>query len=118
MPTPNLFKDYTDSLWIVKSLFEHSNNDQFTELLEDIINRVTGGGESSGCAFPDDPHPEIEGDEEEAFEGILVWYFDEEKIFSEQEFYGVMMIACEKYIELNPNKKSVVNAILAKWKFS
>ncbi|MBW4536785.1 MAG: hypothetical protein KME09_22905 [Pleurocapsa minor HA4230-MV1] len=57
-------------------------------------------------------------EDENPFNGVLCWYFEEKIIVSEQEFYDVMSMACQNYIELNPKEKEKVEEILAKWQFT
>jgi hypothetical protein len=59
-----------------------------------------------------------EVDDEPFDEGILCWFSEDEVIVSEKEFYDVMVMACQRYIELNPRKKDEIYEILKKWQFT
>jgi hypothetical protein len=100
---------------IVKTYFDCRNEIYFVEHLNYIVNRKGVGNEYSGCMFPEEVN---EVDDESFSEGILCWFLEEEVIISEKEFYDVMVMACQRYIELNPRKKDEIYEILKKWQFT
>ncbi|MGL5941813.1 MAG: ribonuclease toxin immunity protein CdiI [Waterburya sp.] len=114
--TTNLFNNIdiqNDFLWIVKNVFESLNNSHFLERLELLITRQIGGGYPCGFIFSEQLQ-----EDKDPFNGVLCWYFEEKIIVSEQEFYDVMVMACQRYIELNPKSKQEVETILAKWQLT
>ena len=120
MALPELFEriDYdNDPLQIVKKALNEFNNSDFPEFVRSlVIDREGGGGEHGGCRFAN------ELDEFELyydyggvpFEGVECWsYDDEEIIVSEKEFFKVLKEACQRYIELHPDKKDELEKIMA-----
>lgn len=110
MTYPNLFKniDYkNDRLWIVKEYFNKIHDSFFLHVINGIIaNREGRGDEYAGCQFPE----EVDYDEE-PFEGIKCWYFEDEVIVSEDDFKKCLILACEEYARLNPEKKEEIKKI-------
>jgi CDI immunity protein len=118
MSLPNLFKSYpNDPLRIVKNCFESMNNSSFIEQLELLVNRKVGGGYPCGYIFPEQLD-EIDDRDVELFIGVLCWYFEDEIVVSEQDFYDIMVMACQRYIELYPKTKKEIERILSQWQFS
>jgi CDI immunity protein len=117
MSSLSLFYNYSnDPLRIIKIYFNSRNNNYFVENLEALVARE-GGGNPCGCTFPEGLD-EYDDKDTETFEGVCCWYFEEEIIVSEQEFYNIMIMACDAYIEINPTKKEDINRVLRQWKFS
>lgn len=107
----NLFEniDYDlDSLWIVKEVFNSMNNMFFLETLNRLVDGIGWPNEYAGCQFSNDLD-----ESEEPFKGVLCWYLnDDETIVSEKDFYDCLKMACERYIELNPEKQQEILKIM------
>jgi hypothetical protein len=106
----NLFKnvDYnSDPLWIAKEVFNAMNNMFFLKTLNKLVDGIGWPNEYAGCQFSNDLD-----ESEEYFEGVLCWYLDYEIIISEKDFYDCLKVACEHYLELNPEKKEEIQKIL------
>lgn len=109
----NLFNNLDldeNSIRILKNVFESYNlSGHFMEYINYVVDKNGVGDEYSGCMFPS----EVNKVDDEYFDkGVLCWYLNDEIIVSEQEFHDVMLMACQRYIELNPNTKEEVKKIL------
>lgn len=110
MNFPDLFQNIdqvNDSLWIVKEYFNNNNDDYFLDMISNLMDRVGWGNEYAGCDFPENMDYE-----EELFEGVKCWYFEEEVIVSENYFKKCLIIACKEYVKLNPDKKQETEKII------
>lgn len=119
----NLFEkiDYdNDTLWVVKEALNTFDSSYFPEFVENLMLKKEGGGdEYGGCRFPNDlDESEIYHDYGgKPFEGVECWYEEENLIVSENEFFKVLKEACERYIELHPDKKEELEKIMTQSTF-
>ena len=115
----NLFEKINynnDTLWVVKEALNTFNASYFPEFVESLILKKEGGGdEYGGCRFPSDlDESEIYHDYGgKPFEGVEYWYLEDNVVVSENEFFIVLKEACERYIELNPNRKDELEQIMS-----
>ena len=115
----NLFEkiDYdNDALWVVKDALNTFNASYFPEFIESLILKKEGGGdEYGGCRFPSDlDESEIYHDYGgNPFEGVECWYLEDNVVVSEDEFFKLLKEACERYIELHPDKTDEIEQIMS-----
>ena len=105
---PDLFEkiDRTnDPYQIVKSALNSSLGWGFISALDRWLRGVSYGDEYAGCDFPED---------DDQFKGIRCYFLDDEIIISEQVFFEHLRKACQRYIELHPDRKDKLEQIISK----
>ena len=90
---------------VVKSALDALEGYGFLRVLKSCVEGIGFGDDCVGCLYP------IEDDDD--FEGVWCYYLDDEVIVSEDEFRGYLAEACERYIELHPDKKDELEQILS-----
>jgi len=98
-----------DPLWVAKEFFNSINNMFFLRAVKYLIDGIGYGNEYSDCEFSGD----LEEDEE-PFEGVRFRYYDDEIVVSEETFRDCLMLACQKYGEMNPDKRDELDKLLSR----
>lgn len=105
-----------DYLAVVKHIFNtFGRSYNFLSIVDSLLKKQGTVINDEGCSFPEDL------DEDELyndyggipFEGVNCWSFDNEVTVSEEEFFKVLKMACERYIELHPEKKEELEQIIS-----
>lgn len=107
-----LFKNFNqndDPFRICKEFFNARNNIAFLSSIDYLIEGIGYGDEYSSCEFPDNLE-----DDEEPFEGVRFRYFDDEVIVSDEVFRDLVVLACERYEEIHPEKSSEIRDLLSR----
>ncbi|CAQ85453.1 MULTISPECIES: ribonuclease toxin immunity protein CdiI [Photorhabdus] len=104
--------DYdNDPKWVIKDFLNSINlSERLIECVEKIINRCGFVINETYCHFPDleDPDPEYH------FDGIMFGVWEGEIIVPESVGFEYVRLACEKYLQLHPEDKDKVSALLAR----
>jgi hypothetical protein len=100
---------------IVKEVLNCIKLSSFPDEVGNLINRNEFSEDYLGCRFPENlDESELYNDYGGIpFEGVECWVMDEEVIVSEEEFFKVLKEACERYIELHPEKKDGLEKIMS-----
>ena len=118
MPEIELFNkfDKDSRLNTVKYVFNNfGNRSDFLLTIACLLGKEGTVVNESGCHFPNDlDEYELYNDYDGVpFEGVECWSFEDEVTVSEEDFFSVLKIACERYIELHPNEKDELQKIMA-----
>jgi len=88
---------------IIDQFFIKYLNENFVNIAADLLDRIGFGDEYAGCTFPD---------EDDDFEGVQFWYFEEEVVVSDEEFLDIMCRYLVHFQKKYPRKRrEVVNLI-------
>jgi hypothetical protein len=97
-----------DKISTVKEALNTLDGYSFPDAVENWLNGIGFGGDGGGVDFPED------GDK---FEGVRCYYLggieEKEVIVSEDEFFTVLKEACQRYIELCPEKREELQQIMS-----
>ncbi|MDE1483439.1 ribonuclease toxin immunity protein CdiI [Xenorhabdus bovienii] len=112
MNSKRLFEkiDYdNDSEWVMKEFFNSLyTQGKFLWALPHILKKSGCGVNETYCVFPDfdDPDPEYH------FDGITFGVWEGEIIVPESVGFDYVKLACDKYLQLHPEDKDKINALL------
>ena len=98
-----LFEDKT-SLTILKRALNVIGRRDFPSAVGYWLRGIGYGDEHVAIEFPED---------DDIFEGVRAYYLDEEVIVSEDEFFTVLKEACQRYVELRPDRKDELEQIIS-----
>lgn len=119
---PNLFQkiDYAnDAFWIVKEALNSLDSSSFPKAINYFLNDTGYGNDGGGCDFPGDldEHEIYHDYGGKPFEGVRCYYLggfeEEEVIVSKEEFFDILKIACQRYIEIHPDQKDELEKIMS-----
>ena len=105
-----------DEFIIVKELLNHFGEyPDFSLTVDCLLGKEGTVINEDGCCFPGDlDEYELYNDYNGVpFEGVKCWVYEDEIIVSENDFFKLLKIACERYIELHPNEKDELQKIMA-----
>ena len=105
-----------DNLKIAKNVLNSfGERSDFPLIVDCLLGKEGTSVNEDGCSFPDDlDEDELYNDYDGVpFEGVNCWYFDEEAIVPEDEFFKLLKEACQRYIELHPDKRNELEQILS-----
>ena len=108
--------DRDDPLEIVKYVFNSfGNSSDFPEIVDCLLSKEGTSINYEGCRFPGDlDEGELYNDYNGVpFEGVECWAFDKEITVPENEFFKLLKIACDRYIELHPDRKDELEKIMS-----
>ena len=117
--TSNLFQGIgrrVDKTSIVMNALNDFNDSYFPKFVKSlIVDKEGGGGEHAGCRFAKAlDESELYHDYAGVpFEGVECWSLDDEVIVSEEEFYKILKMACDRYIEIHPEKRDELEQIMS-----
>ena len=101
---------------IVKTVFNHyGGRSDFPRTVSLLLNKTGIVMDYDGCRFPGDLdeyelHHDYNG---VLFEGVECWSLDDEITVSEDVFYEILKEACQRYIELNPDRREELEQIMS-----
>lgn len=97
--------DKRDKYNIALLSFQYMLNNDFMDILTDISQEIGRGGEKIGFVFPNICEP----DDEDYFENGVCFYFgDNEQIIEYDEFYNLLKITCDIYLESHQEDDKLV----------
>ena len=102
----------SEQVWIVKRCLDTVEHKNFIQQISDILDgkNYTSEYEGGTCEFPHNLE-----ETEEPFVGVRVRYSDNNEIIvSEETLRECILIACQRYLELYPEKKPEMANILEK----
>ena len=105
-----------DSLRIAKNVLNSfGERSDFPLIVDCLLGKQGTSINEDGCSFPGDlDEDELYNDYNGVpFEGVNCWYFDEEEIVLEDEFFSLLKQACQRYIELHPEKREELEQIMS-----
>lgn len=104
-----------DKLSTVMKALNTLNDSYFVKSAAYLLQGEGSGDEYGGCRFPNDlDESEIYHDYGgNPFEGVECWYLEDNVVVSEDEFFKLLKEACERYIELHPDKKDEIEQIMS-----
>lgn len=97
-----------DPFLVCKEFFNSINNMFFLRTAGYLAQGISCGGEVGDCDFPDGLD-----EDEELFEGVRFRYYDDEVIVSDEDFKKYLVLACQRYVEINPSKALDVQKLLS-----
>ena len=104
----NLFEHinyYNDNLWIVKEALNSIYSLSFPTTVKKYLNKIDVCTDFGGCKFSKN-------------DGVYCYCLEGEIIVSKQEFYGCLEKACDRFIELHPQKKDELLIVMVDFYFS
>lgn len=115
MSNPNFFENIQydkDPFWVVKEFLNTLDDWLFYKRLTFLVNSQGQSTEFAGCIFQNDSKDE----DEEVYDGVFCFYFDDNVVVSEKYFRELLKIACERYLTIYPNSddKVAIEAIIQK----
>jgi hypothetical protein len=99
---PNFFESIkygNDPFWVAKEFLNTLDGLAFCRRANYLASGVGQSTECAGCIFPNDP----KDCDDEMYDGVFCYFFDDEVVVSEEAFFGMLKIACERYILIHPN---------------
>ncbi|MNJ61640.1 hypothetical protein D3C77_574410 [compost metagenome] len=88
----------------ITAFFNSISDSDFIETIKNLSLGIGVGINATVCLFPDDLDPD-----EEKFEGIMFSLHDDEVIVDYQTFLYYLEKACSVFIEVYPDKKSIID---------
>lgn len=90
---------------VVKSALDALEPHGFLRVLKSLLEGTGYGTDGVSCFYPID--------DDDDYEGVCCHYLDEEVIVSEEEFMDYLGDACQRYVELHPEKKDELEQIIS-----